>query len=103
MEKRKNFYLIYKEAVNNCLKYSGCQNLDVRIEKAGDKISMRINDDGKGFDMTKTSEGFKSSDVYGGGNGLKNMQLRAKEMKGTVQIKSQPGKGTLVEFQFPIT
>lgn len=103
MEKRKNFYLIYKEAVNNCLKYSGCQNLDVRIEKAGDKISMRINDDGKGFDMTKTSEGFKSSDVYGGGNGLKNMQLRAKEMKGNVQIKSQPGKGTLVEFQFPIT
>jgi signal transduction histidine kinase len=64
---------------------------------------MSIADNGKGFDLTKTSEGYKSSDVFGGGNGLKNMQLRAKEMKGRLKIMSEPGKGTRIELNFPLT
>ena len=64
---------------------------------------MKIEDDGKGFDVKQSSEGYKSSDVYGGGNGLRNMQLRAKEMKGQLKVWSEPGKGTSVEISFPIT
>ncbi|HEU4469760.1 MAG TPA: two-component regulator propeller domain-containing protein [Flavisolibacter sp.] len=103
MEKRKNFYLIFKEVVNNTLKYADCSRLEVSIEQKGNTIHTIINDDGKGFDLKKTSEGYKSSDVYGGGNGLRNMQLRAKEMKGQLRLYSEPGKGTTVAFHFPIT
>jgi signal transduction histidine kinase len=103
MEKRKNFFLIYKEAVNNVVKYSEAKNLTVDIRRKGNRIIMKIEDDGKGFDLSKTSEGFKSSDVYGGGNGLKNMQNRAKEMKGHLKMHSEPGKGTRIEVAFPIT
>ncbi|HVF80719.1 MAG TPA: two-component regulator propeller domain-containing protein [Flavisolibacter sp.] len=103
MEKRKNFYLVFKEAVNNVLKYAGCKNLSVTICQKGGFIIMKIADDGKGFDLAKTSEGYKSSDVYGGGNGLKNMQYRAKEMRGHLKIETAPGKGSLVELRFPIT
>lgn len=103
MENRKNFYLIFKEGINNALKYSDSKNLEMKIEQKGNWIFMEIKDDGKGFDLTKTSEGFKSSDAYGGGNGLKNMQLRAKQMKGALKIKAEPGKGTSLELKFPIT
>jgi signal transduction histidine kinase/ligand-binding sensor domain-containing protein len=103
MERRKNFYLIFKEAVNNAVKYSDCKSVRVDIRQKGSHILMMIQDDGKGFDLAKTSEGYKSSDVYGGGNGLKNMQLRAKEMKGSLKITSAPGQGTMVKLDFPIT
>ena len=103
MARRKNFYLVFKEAVNNVLKYAACKNLSISIEQKGSGILMKISDDGKGFDLSKTSEGYKSSDVYGGGNGLRNMQLRAKEMKGRLLIKTAPGQGSLVELLFPIT
>lgn len=103
MEKRKNFYLVFKEAVNNVLKYADCQNLCISIRQQGRFLVMKIKDDGKGFDLAKTSEGYKSSDAYGGGNGLKNMQFRAKEMKGSLTIETAPGRGCLVELRFPIT
>jgi ligand-binding sensor domain-containing protein/two-component sensor histidine kinase len=103
MEKRKNFYLIFKEAIHNSLKYSGCTSLSVAIRHKGNELIMKIEDNGNGFDLTKTSEGYKSSDVFGGGNGLRNMQLRAKQMKGKLNITSEPGKGTRIEVIFPIT
>ncbi|HYO22296.1 MAG TPA: two-component regulator propeller domain-containing protein [Flavisolibacter sp.] len=103
MEKRKNFYAIFKETVNNVIKYSECKILTVDIAQKGSRIILKMQDDGKGFDLSKTSEGYKSSDVFGGGNGLKNMQNRAKEMKGILKMYSEPGKGTSVELNFPIT
>ena len=102
MEKRKNFYLIFKEAIHNAIKYSECRNLKVTISQKSNRIIMKVEDDGKGFDMARTSEGYKSSDVYGGGNGLKNMQLRAREMSGTLIISSKPGQGTAVELEFTV-
>lgn len=103
MEKRKNFYLVFKETVNNVLKYAECKNLAISIRQKGSSIVMKIKDDGRGFDLSKTSEGYKSSDVFGGGNGLKNMQWRAREMKGNLRIETAPGKGCYVELSFPIT
>jgi signal transduction histidine kinase/ligand-binding sensor domain-containing protein len=102
MEKRKNFYLVFKEAVNNVLKYSGAKNLSINIRQKGKHIQMEIKDDGKGFDLSKTSEGYKSSDVFGGGNGLKNMQARAKEMNGKLSVQSKPGAGTVVSLIFTV-
>lgn len=103
MGPRKNFYLVFKEAVNNVLKYSGAKNLWIAVAQKGRFIRLQIKDDGKGFDLATTSEGYKSSDVFGGGNGLKNMQLRAREMKGKLTIETAPGAGCTVGLTFPIT
>ena len=103
MEKRKNLYLIFKEAVNNILKYADCKNVQVTLTQHAFRLRMTISDDGKGFDMARTSEGYKSSDVYGGGNGLRNMQLRAREMQGELKISSSLDNGTMVILDFPIT
>jgi signal transduction histidine kinase len=87
MEKRKSFYLIYKEAINNAYKYSEAKNVDVQLQLTNNELKMTISDDGKGFNDVKTGLG---------GNGLKSMKARADEVKAKLDIKSGAGKGTQV-------
>ena len=49
MQTRKNFYLIFKEAINNAAKYAECKNVWIDISLEGKKLVMKIRDDGKGF------------------------------------------------------
>jgi signal transduction histidine kinase len=99
--KRKNFFLIFKEAINNAVKYADCTHVSVQIKHSDNHFNMTISDNGKGFSITNSSEGIKLLDGNRG-NGLRNMQLRAAEMKGTLSLKSQPGEGTSVELDFPM-
>lgn len=91
-DKRKNIFLVFKEAVNNAVKYSGCNLLLISFAKttAGEFI-MSIRDDGSGF----------SEDHIKKGNGLRNMKTRAEQLGG--QLSVQPGieNGTLVELKCP--
>jgi len=98
MESRKNFYLIFKEAVNNAVKYSGAKNLEVKIDYKHHSIMLLVKDDGKGFVRTEAEDKATASLS---GNGLRNMEMRAKEMKGKLIISSEPGRGTKVELVFP--
>jgi len=88
MAKRKNIYLIYKEAINNAAKYSNARNVNVILSKEGRQYVMEIKDDGKGFDTNSSSLG----------NGLRNMKRRTEEMNGTLTIESS-AKGTLITLK----
>lgn len=100
MEQRNNFYLIFKEAVNNALKYSSCKHLDVTVAIKHRSVELTVKDDGKGFDMTKASaEASRSLS----GNGLGNMKRRAADMRGQCTFISSLGSGTTVTLLFPIT
>jgi len=90
MDMRRNFYLIFKEAVNNIAKYSGAANAFVMIWNRDAKLKMTIRDDGSGFEMK----------IVKAGNGLTNMQQRAEIMKARFSLESIPGKGTTVELEF---
>lgn len=91
IEQRKNLYLIFKEAMNNAVKYSGAKTIHVAAEKQGKEVILSVKDDGKGFD----------SQVVNKGNGLDNMHHRAKETGGWLRIESAAGKGTTVKFGMP--
>jgi len=93
-EVRHNVFLAYKEALTNSLKYS--QATMVRIELACDATVCRIivADNGKGFE---------AGSVRARGTGLKNMRQRMEEIDGRFELESQPGQGTMVRFQFPLT
>ena len=93
MEKRKNFYLIFKEAVTNAYKYSGSRTLHVKIYIYKNILCMTVGDEGEGFGTTKTSLA---------GNGLKNMQQRAEEINAYLNITSSLQKGTMVELKMPL-
>jgi len=88
LEERRNFYLIFKEALNNIIKYSDATRAEILLFTTDKSITLSIKDNGKGFDTSQVSEG----------NGLKNMHRRAKEMNAAIKIESQPGNGTHIEL-----
>jgi signal transduction histidine kinase len=97
MNQRRNIYLIFKEALNNALKYSDCKNLKIELRKENHLLVLLVKDDGKGFNETTVSENRR------GGNGLKNMHARAAEINGVLKIHSEENKGTHVLLKTSIT
>ena len=92
MAVRKNIYLIYKEAVNNAVKYSQCKQISISFKSDLKSLSMTISDDGSGFD-TKAKQT---------GNGLINMQRRADEINATLNILSHLQTGTSITLTVPV-
>jgi signal transduction histidine kinase/tetratricopeptide (TPR) repeat protein len=87
-------YRIIQECVNNVIKHSGANTLDITIIKESNEITATIEDNGKGFD-TSDPEKFE-------GIGLKNMRTRIAYLKGTIDIDSSPGNGTVVALHVPL-
>ena len=92
MEVRKNLYLIFKEATNNLVKYSGANKARFDIKAEKDSLTMLISDNGKGFDQQQRTMG----------NGLKNMKRRAEEIGAQFIIESRPGGGTSLELKISV-
>ena len=90
MQSRRNFYLIFREALNNAIKYAQAHKIRIRLTNEGDYYLFEIADDGKGFDINQQKRG----------NGLLNMQKRADFLKGEFQITSQIGNGTSIRLKF---
>lgn len=91
MEQRRDLYLLFKECINNLIKYSKSTKVLIEIRVQTSTLSLLIQDNGVGFD-TKV----KSS-----GNGLINMNQRAKNLNGNLFIESEPAGGTIVRLTFP--
>ena len=88
MNKRKNLYLICKEALTNAMKYSGCKNLKVVFYKNKNYWHALVSDDGIGFDFSSPHDG----------NGLRNMKQRAEQTGGSFFIRSKKNHGTTIEL-----
>ncbi|MBL7696833.1 MAG: hypothetical protein JNK79_01690 [Chitinophagaceae bacterium] len=90
---RKSVFLVFKEAVNNAVKYSGASVIDVEFEKLkNNRIGMKIRDNGGGFDIHTVKRG----------NGLNNMTMRADQLDGQLDIVSTIDQGTSVSLSFTI-
>ncbi len=88
MDKRQHVYLIFKEAVNNLVKYSEAKQAEVKIEVTKKTFNMIISDNGKGFDV----------DAERSGNGIYNMKKRAETIDAEFKINTDYGKGTTISF-----
>jgi ligand-binding sensor domain-containing protein/two-component sensor histidine kinase len=86
LEQRRNLYMIFKEALNNTVKYADCSQVGLILTQMGRYLRMEITDNGKGFDPATVKRG----------NGLNNLEKRAKEIGGNLEIQSQPGQGTAI-------
>ncbi|HKI44002.1 MAG TPA: tetratricopeptide repeat protein [Balneolales bacterium] len=89
-EKRRNVYLVVKEAVHNVVKHA--EATEVFVDFAiGDELCIHIRDNGRGIDMNNRNR-FS--------NGLKNMQRRMEAIGGKFSIRSE--KGTAVNISLPL-
>jgi signal transduction histidine kinase len=84
-------YRITQELINNVLKHAEAKHVSLVIEKHEKKIVLKIEDDGKGFDVNVLKDGY----------GLHNLDARTKLMQGSFIINSQLGKGTNIIIEIP--
>lgn len=86
--------LVVQEAVGNAIRHGAARHVAVRVSYRDREIVLTVEDDGGGFDVS----GVSSS---GGHYGLSTMERRVGSLGGSMEIKSAPGKGTLVRFVVP--
>jgi len=89
-EDKIHIYRIIQEALQNINKYANAKRCYVMLLKTADKITIRIWDNGSGFNTEKAKQGI----------GLKNIDDRIKALKGTLKISSEIGVGTTIEIVF---
>ncbi len=92
MEQRKNLYLIFKEALHNAVRHGQCGQIRVHLRKVEAQLTLEIRDDGVGFDPAAT----------GHGNGLRNLEARARELDATYELRTAPGQGTTIRLGLPL-
>lgn len=89
-KQKAHMYRIIQEALHNINKYAKASKCFVFLLKKHNQIIIRIHDNGIGFNTLKNKKGL----------GFKIFEERTNELKGTLNIKSEQGKGTTIEVIF---
>ncbi len=89
-------YRIAQEALNNAIKHSHATCIDVAVKRTSTDITLKVQDNGKGF-LNKNASGPDHSSIIH--NGLDNMKTRARLLDGKLEIVSKINKGTKIEVK----
>ena len=87
-----NLYRILQEQLNNILKYSKANSIEVSLLLVDNSIQLRIYDNGVGFDTKVNRKGI----------GLNNIKKRAELFSGNFYVKSSPGNGCEINVEIPL-
>jgi signal transduction histidine kinase len=86
-------FRIVQEALSNIMKHADASEVRIAIDYSKlSQLSMRIQDNGTGFDIHKVQDG----------SGLLNIKQRALLLKGFCRIESMKGNGTMIFIQIPV-
>jgi two-component system, NarL family, sensor kinase len=85
-------YRIACELVNNALKHSQADKIDVQLIIDAARLNLIVEDNGKGFNIEEVNAR--------NGNGLKNVHSRVTALGGRIDLISSPGNGTEVNIEF---
>lgn len=87
-------YRIVQEALTNVARHAGARCVCVSVWHEGETLSLRVEDDGVGFDAASVLHAAGSS-------GLSGMQERAVLLGGRLLVESRPGAGTRLLAELP--
>ncbi len=91
-------FAIVQEAINNIKKHARARNVWVLVGRKEGELTVRVRDDGLGFDSKEVEELYKQGDHLG----LLSMHERAKMVGGQLSIKSAPRRGTTITFNISL-
>jgi ligand-binding sensor domain-containing protein/signal transduction histidine kinase len=86
---RKHLLLLFKEAMNNTLKYSGANRARLHVLVTAHSIEIFFRDNGQGFNIHQAAKGY----------GLKNMAERAEKAGAVFTLSSSENNGTTVKVK----
>lgn len=92
-------YRFLQEGINNAVKHSGTDKLNIYLDLDESKIELTVSDSGKGFDTSKIEDWMLTSVHFG----IVGMKQRLEGLGGMVQITSSIGQGTMLKAIIPIT
>jgi signal transduction histidine kinase len=84
-------FRVAQEALHNCARHSGARQVQVALQRQPQRLSLRVRDDGKGFEAGRTR-----------GLGLLGMEERVKQLGGRLRVHSAPGRGTTITAELPL-
>ena len=87
-----NLFRVCQEAINNSVKYSGCEKIDIEMNAENQILRLNISDDGNGFDLETTKTGY----------GLQNMRERVEEIGGKYNLETKSSEGTHISLSLPL-
>jgi signal transduction histidine kinase len=82
-----------QQALTNAIRHSNATTIAVHLTRSADALSLRVEDDGDGFDPATVS-----SDRFG----LLGMRERARLLGGTLMVESAPAQGTVIDVRIPL-
>ncbi len=85
-------YRIVQELINNTMKHAAAKSGLVQVSLLQQILSVTVEDDGRGFDPSLAS-----------GMGLRNVHNRVDFLKGTLDVKTEEGKGTSVHIEINLS
>jgi len=89
-----SLYRIVQEALQNVVRHSDAHRAGLQFAGGKHEVSVKITDDGRGFDPSAVPEGR--------GLGLVGMRERLRAVQGRIKVHSRPGAGTTIEVLIPL-
>lgn len=93
-------FRILQEALNNAIKHAGASIIEVHVDSDTEFLNMIIQDNGKGFYFD--NQYIYSREKFPKAHGLRGMKERSDLLNGTINISSEPGRGTAVQLELPL-
>lgn len=88
-------HVVLREGLANVAKHSGADSVDVEVQVRVDAVVVQIEDPGRGFDPEESGRAHHF--------GMRMIRRRIEEAGGTLEVESEPGKGTLVRAIIPVS
>jgi signal transduction histidine kinase len=92
-EQRHGLFLAAKEALTNVVRHAQATTVRLEVRAEADKLAIGLEDDGCGFDPAGLSHQ---------GDGLRNLRERLVALGGGMELRSAPGKGTLIQLRLAL-
>ena len=93
MNSKRHLIYIFKEGMNNILKYACCSEVNLRFSMYGGDLEILLEDNGNGFDINNCPKGY----------GLKNIFSRSAQININVNISSSENKGTRITLKTTVS
>jgi two-component system NarL family sensor kinase len=86
-------YRVIQEIVNNIIKHARATSVNIQLVQHEEELVLMVEDNGIGFDINS---------LKNPGIGIKNIRSRVEFLNGSVDIDSQPSKGTTITIEIPL-